>query len=65
MEINPIEKDLKMYLKKHQLENKWSKAIDLFQNNHLHPSLKFELFAGHLVCQFAPCGSLLLFVKNG
>ena len=43
MEIKPLRKDLQKYLKKHQLEKKWSKAISLLKTNPSHPSLNLEL----------------------
>jgi len=43
MEIKPLREDLKNYLKKHHLEQKWGKAVKFFQDNPSHPSLAFEL----------------------
>lgn len=43
MEIKPLREDLKKYLKKHHLEQKWEKAVKFFQDNPSHPLLAFEL----------------------
>lgn len=43
MEIKPLRKDLKKYLKDHQLEKKWLKAVNLLKSNPSHPSLNLEL----------------------
>jgi len=43
MEIKPLRKDLRKYLKDHQLEKKWLKAVNLLKSNPSHPSLNLEL----------------------
>lgn len=47
MEINPLRLDLKNFLKKHLLLNKWKKAKNLFELNIKHPSLNVELLRPH------------------
>ena len=43
MKIKPLREDLKEKLKKHNLEKKFKKAKQLFENNPFHPSLNTEL----------------------
>jgi len=44
MKIKPLREDLKEKLKKYNLEKKFKKAKQLFENNPFHPSLNTELF---------------------
>lgn len=43
MKIKPLRKDLILYLKRHNLTNKFRKAKSLFEENIRHPSLNTEL----------------------
>jgi len=43
MEIKLLRRDIKNFLKKHNLVKKWEKAKKLFRENFRHPSLKVEL----------------------
>ena len=43
MKIKPLREDLKEKLKKYNLEKKFKKAKQLFENNPFHPSLNTEL----------------------
>ena len=43
MKIKELRKDLKEYLKTHNLEKKFNKAKKLFENNPFHPSLNTEI----------------------
>ena len=43
MKIKPIRSDLRKYLKKHNLENRYKKAKDIFEKDPLYPSLNTEL----------------------
>jgi Txe/YoeB family toxin of Txe-Axe toxin-antitoxin module len=43
MKIKVLREDLKEKLKKHNLEKKFKKAKQLFENNPFHPSLNTEL----------------------
>ncbi len=43
MNILPLREDIKKYLQKHSLENKWVKAKNLLEHNTRHPSLHVEL----------------------
>lgn len=43
MEIKPPRKDLKEFIKTHNLIKKWDKTKHLFENNIRHPSLQVEL----------------------
>jgi len=43
MNIKPIRDDLEKYLKKHNLEKKYTKSKRLFENNPFHPSLNTEI----------------------
>lgn len=43
MEIKPLGKDLKQFIKIHNLTKKWLKVRGLFENNIRHPSLRVEL----------------------
>lgn len=47
MEIKPLRKDLKDFIRDHNLVKKWEKAKRLFENNIRHPSLEVELFEPH------------------
>jgi Txe/YoeB family toxin of Txe-Axe toxin-antitoxin module len=41
--IAELRDDLRQYISRHGLENKWRKAKDLFENDPSHPSLHTEL----------------------
>lgn len=41
--MQPLRKDLVVYLQKRSLINKWVRASTLFLEDHRHPSLHFEL----------------------
>ena len=43
MKIKPLKSGIKKYLKKHQLEKKFQKAKELFEQDIYHPSLNVEL----------------------
>lgn len=43
MVLKLLRRDLKNFLKDHQLERKWEKAKELFEKDVRHPSLNFEL----------------------
>lgn len=43
MKVKTLRDDLKIYLTRHQLVNKFDKQIKLFQENSQHPSLHTEL----------------------
>jgi len=43
MKIKELRKDLKEYLKIHNLGKKFNKAKKLFENNPFHPSLNTEI----------------------
>lgn len=43
MEIKPFRRDIKKFLKEHNLIKKWTKAEKLFRENFRHPSLRVEL----------------------
>lgn len=43
MQIKPLRPDLLIWLKKFQLEKKWTKAIKILEANMRHPSLHVEL----------------------
>src|SRR3989338_2258226 len=43
MLIKPIRKDLREFLARHHLEEKWTKAKRLFEQSLRHPSLHVEL----------------------
>lgn len=43
MSIKPVKKSVTEYLKRHQLEKKFKKAIELFELDMNHPSLNVEL----------------------
>lgn len=43
MKIKPLRKDLKEFLKKHNIVGKWEKSKVLFEKNIQYPSLKVEL----------------------
>lgn len=43
MRIKPLRDDLSLYLKKHNLTEKYSKCKMLFQQNPFYPSLHVEL----------------------
>jgi Txe/YoeB family toxin of Txe-Axe toxin-antitoxin module len=43
MKITPLKNEIKKYLKKHQLEKKFRKAKELFEQDIYHPSLNVEL----------------------
>ncbi len=43
MRIKPLDTRLTRYLKKHNLESKFKRQINLFQNNPRHPSLHTEI----------------------
>lgn len=42
-QILPLNDKVKAYLKKHNLNSKWQKAKELFEENINHPSLNTEL----------------------
>ena len=54
MHITPLREDLDRYLKEHQLQNKFGKAVKIFRQDPLHPSLHTELLEPrkHLVYSF-------------
>lgn len=43
MKIKPIRDDVARYLKRHQLEKKFQKVTELFEQDINHPSLNVEL----------------------
>ena len=43
MKILSLHSEIKIYLKKHQLEKKFDKQKDLFEKNPFHPGLETEL----------------------
>ena len=43
MTISPLRDDLERYLKRHNLNKKYTKAKTFFQNDPFHPSLNTEL----------------------
>lgn len=43
MKIKPIRDDVARYLKRHQLEKKFQKVTELFEQDIDHPSLNVEL----------------------
>ena len=43
MQIKPLDPQLSKYLKKHNLENKFKKQVEIFQHNPRHPSLHTEI----------------------
>lgn len=43
MRLAPIRKDLVLYIKKHNLKERWKKASDFFERDVRHPSLHIEL----------------------
>ncbi len=47
MKLKPLRKDLTKFLKDHNLEKKWEKAKNLFEENIRHPSLHTELLEPH------------------
>lgn len=42
MIVKPLKPSLVKYLKRHNLEKKYTKQLDLFKNNPNHPSLNTE-----------------------
>ncbi len=42
MIVKPLKTSLVKYLKRHNLEKKYFKQLDLFKNNPIHPSLNTE-----------------------
>lgn len=43
MQIRPLSDKLKRYLSRHQLENKFNKQANLFEQNPSYPSLNTEI----------------------
>ena len=43
MKIKPLKDDINKFLKKHQLDKKFQKAKELFEQNINHPSLNVEI----------------------
>lgn len=43
MELAPLRSDLEIFVREHQLTNKWTKTRRLFESNVRHPSLHVEL----------------------
>lgn len=43
MKVKDLRSDLLIYLKKHNLENKFNKQINLLLQNSKHPSLNIEI----------------------
>jgi plasmid maintenance system killer protein len=43
MQIKPLSRRLKTYLTRHQLNKKFDKQVEIFQQNSRHPSLHTEL----------------------
>jgi Txe/YoeB family toxin of Txe-Axe toxin-antitoxin module len=43
MKIKPVKDEVVKYIRKHQLEKKFQKAIELFERDTNHPSLNVEL----------------------
>ena len=43
MKIKPPKSEISKYLKKHRLEEKFRKAVELFEQNMRHPSLNVEV----------------------
>lgn len=43
MKISPLHAEIKSYLEKRGLENKFRKQGELFENNPFHPSLNTEI----------------------
>jgi len=41
--VLPVHKDIKVYIKKHELEQKFAKQVDLLERSIKHPSLNIEL----------------------
>ena len=39
MKVKPVKESISVYLKRHQLERKFQKAKDLFEQDMNHPSL--------------------------
>jgi plasmid maintenance system killer protein len=54
MRLAPLRNDLRLYLREHQLVEKWNKAKALFEANIRHPSLHVELLEPrwHGICSF-------------
>lgn len=47
MKIKPLRKDVKEFIVKRNLQNKWNKAKLLFETNIRYPSLEVELLEPH------------------
>jgi len=47
MELRPLRKDLKEFLNKRNLAQKWKKQKNIFEKNIRHPSLNTELLEPH------------------
>jgi Txe/YoeB family toxin of Txe-Axe toxin-antitoxin module len=43
MKLKPLKEEIKAYLRQHNLEKKFAKAVRLFEDNPLHPSLNTEI----------------------
>gem|GEM_PF-236170 len=43
MKIKPLKEEINSYLKKHQLEKKFNKVKELFEQDIYHPSLNVEI----------------------
>lgn len=47
MEIRPLRKDIKQFIRNHKLAKKWAKAKQFFEGDIRYPSLRAELLEPH------------------